>query len=102
MKKVKILSLFCLFVLGCGNYIIKQQVIHLDSKLSSINREISNCEESLHLLSAEWSYLNNPERLQQLVGSQTRMVPVTGISLVGYQEIFANNNVHIRNVGARR
>ena len=102
MEKTKILSVLLLFILGYSTYIVKQEVANLNINLSSVNHELDNCKESMHLLSAEWSYLNNPDRLQKLVKSQTRMEPVTGASLVGYKDIFVDNKTHVRTISARR
>lgn len=38
----------------------------LESKLATINRDIERERESLHVLEAEWTYLNRPDRIEDL------------------------------------
>jgi hypothetical protein len=52
--------------IGVSLFSLKQSVIELESNYKSIQNEIMKNEESLHVLKAEWSYLNDPRRIQQL------------------------------------
>ena len=42
------------------------QVEALEQQLSALNREILQEQETIHVLKAEWSYLNQPERVKAL------------------------------------
>ncbi len=42
------------------------QVSDLEDELAELNREILAEQESVHVLGAEWTYLNRPDRIEQL------------------------------------
>jgi hypothetical protein len=53
-------------VVGFGLYHLKQEVQALEDELFRLNRSILAEQESIHVLRAEWSYINQPSRLQAL------------------------------------
>lgn len=64
--------------LSFGLYVVKHRVIALESRLNDINRDIARDLRAIHVLRAEWSYLNQPERLRDLAGRHLGMAPATG------------------------
>lgn len=61
---IAVLSGICLFVL-------KYQVKEEERQLQTIHREILQNKREIHMLEAEWAHLNDPQRLLELVHSQT-------------------------------
>ncbi|MBO9455630.1 cell division protein FtsL [Paracoccus sp. R12_1] len=60
------------------------------SQMSQIQREIAGLREDLGVLRAEWSYLNRPERLTELVDlnfERLRLVPVESGQFVDLDNI---------------
>lgn len=51
---------------GFALFSIAFAVEDLESKLATINRDIERERESLHVLQAEWTYLNRPDRIEDL------------------------------------
>lgn len=51
---------------GVGLFFIKHEVKEQEARLSELNSEIQHNQEAIHVLKAEWSYLNDPARLRQL------------------------------------
>jgi hypothetical protein len=49
---------------GAGLFLIKYEVQTEERHLRALQREIAETEQSIHVLHAEWSYLNDPERLR--------------------------------------
>lgn len=47
-------------------YRVKYEVQSLKAQIAQISLEIAQERESLHVVAAEWAYLNRPERLQAL------------------------------------
>jgi hypothetical protein len=64
--------------LSFGLYVVKHRVIALESRLNEINRDIARDLRAIHVLRAEWSYLNQPARLRELAGRHLGMAPATG------------------------
>lgn len=56
-----------------GNFIIKNSVESLEKELKSINESINNDVKSIHILKAEWSHLNSPERLRRLAAKHIEL-----------------------------
>jgi hypothetical protein len=61
--------MFWIALAGCvgyGLYHLKNEVRALEDELFRVNRTILAEQEAVHVLRAEWSYLNQPARLQAL------------------------------------
>ncbi len=91
LNKSVLINLCALFVLGAMTYGIKQKVMDLDNELMSVQREIVYYQESMHILNAEWAYLTRPSRLQALVKTHLDMENSHGLSLVSYDNVFAED-----------
>lgn len=51
---------------GIGLFFVKHDVKEQEARLAELNREIQTNQEAIHVLKAEWSYLNDPARLRGL------------------------------------
>ena len=51
---------------GAFSIVVKTEVQDLEDRLSGLHRDIAANHEALHVLRAEWSYLNQPQRLEAL------------------------------------
>lgn len=67
---MKVIGLFvwgvAAVVTGYLLFYVSYRVEELETKLSQINEQILREQETIHILEAEWSYLNRPDRLQKL------------------------------------
>ena len=61
---------------GIGLFFVKHEVKDLESRLGGLNRDIARNQEEMHVLKAEWSYLNDPARLRQLSERHLGMKPM--------------------------
>ena len=57
---------FAVCATGYTLFHITFQVEALEEQLSQLNRQILKEQEAVHILEAEWSYLNKPSRIEQL------------------------------------
>ncbi len=55
---------------------VKYEVQDLEDELSRLNRSIIAERQAIHVLKAEWSHLNNPERLRSLARRYLGLKPV--------------------------
>jgi hypothetical protein len=53
-------------MMGSALFLIKHEVKDLETRLTAVHREIEQRQEDIHVLNAEWSFLNDPVRLQDL------------------------------------
>ncbi len=68
MIRRAIVMILCLMAsaLGIGLFLVKHEVKSQESYLAQLNRDILRGQEAIHVLNAEWSYLNDPVRLRVL------------------------------------
>lgn len=64
------------FAAGVGNYAVKQMVQGLDDNLTNVRRKIVAEQKQIHDLTAEWTYLNQPELLADLNRHYLGLVPI--------------------------
>jgi hypothetical protein len=72
---------------GYGMFQIKFEVQALEKQLTQLNRDIRGHEESIRVLRAEWSYLNEPERLGTLAARYLELAPVNAGQLVQFDAV---------------
>ncbi len=66
MKPAALLGIALLALSVFALFQVKYKVQNLRRDLAEIERQISADKKSIHVLGAEWAYLNRPERLKQL------------------------------------
>lgn len=72
-------TLFWIALAGCvgyGLYHLKNEVQARENELFKINRTILAEQEAIHVLRAEWSYLNQPARLEALASRDLKLQPM--------------------------
>jgi len=72
-NKTTWLGIFISLIIGVALFKIKYEVIAVAGALDKVQNEILRTEESIHLLQAEWAYLNEPSRLQKLANEHLHM-----------------------------
>lgn len=78
MRKSTLLWLGMATVCSIILFSTSQKVIDGEAKLAELKRETMREEESLRVLQAEWSYLNQPDRLEKLARQYLHLQPLTG------------------------
>ena len=74
------LALALLIVVGLFH--VKFQVQALEDELVRLNRQIDGEQGAIHVLKAEWSYVNQPQRLQSLSARYLELQPLTPRQIV--------------------
>ncbi len=62
---------------GAGLFYLKYEVQRLEVEVAALDKAIKADREAIHVLTAEWSYLNQPQRLRKLVRRGFDLKPVT-------------------------
>lgn len=73
------------FFAAGGLYLLKHQTEQTHARLVRVNKDIRANEETIHVLRAEWAYLNDPSRLRELNDRYLAMSPVTAWQMLGLQ-----------------
>ena len=66
-----------LALLGIGLFQVKYNVQSQERQLRDVRKQIEANYSAIHVLEAEWSYLNDPLRLADLARRHTELVPTT-------------------------
>ena len=76
MRKSAIALFLLTASVGVGLFLIKYRVQGLELELDNLNRNIARDRELIHVLKAEWSHFNEPNRLRVLAGRHLNMAPI--------------------------
>ena len=84
-------SVFWLLLAGVAGlavlFQVKYEVQTLEKRMESLNRQIARDEKAVHVLQAEWSYLNEPGRLTELAQRHLDLTPLTAQQLVSFDDV---------------
>ena len=76
MKMRNLYWLMLVAGLGFGTYVVKYRVQALDEELARTVRQIRSDQDALHVLKAEWSFLNQPAKLDELAQHHLKLAPI--------------------------
>lgn len=66
---------------------IKQEVRGLEEEIAAAQRDILRDQEAVHVLEAEWSYLNSPARIAALAERHLGMAPIPAERVIGFDDL---------------
>ena len=66
IKSRYILTFLLLSICIFSLFQVKFKVQHLHREVAELQKQLEHEKDSIHVLKAEWAYLNKPERLQRL------------------------------------
>jgi len=76
MKCSTLVWLLMAVAAAAGLFLMKYEMHVLESELATLNQDILRDQEALHVLRAEWSYLNRPARLETLGRRLLQLEPI--------------------------
>ncbi len=77
-------------VIGVGLFFVKHEVKDQERRLAALTGEIQRNQETIHVLRAEWSYLNDPIRLRALSEKHLGMHPVSPAQVATLDGVLKN------------
>ena len=75
MRQTTIFAVLIATVMSVSLFYLKHEVTNLEDELKLLNRSIVADREAVHVLNAEWSHLNNLNRLEDLAKRHLKMQP---------------------------
>jgi cell division protein FtsL len=93
MRQTTVIALFIAALMGVALYYLKYRVTELESELTRLNQNIVDDQQAVHVLRAEWSYLNETSRLRTIAEQHLGMVPVTPDQFITPEELPARKAV---------
>ena len=82
-----VLTLGLAGAVGIGLFYAKHRVQALENELTALQQQIVDDREAIHVLKAEWSYLNDPARLAALSRRYLELVPLRGQQLATLADV---------------
>ncbi|MGB5950848.1 MAG: hypothetical protein WBG82_16155 [Parvibaculum sp.] len=73
--------------LAAGLYDIKYRAEAAQKRAQRLERDIASEQEGIRVLRAEWSYLNQPERLQQLAQRYTALEALKASQIGSFSDV---------------
>ncbi len=77
IRKTTVIFAFLSVVASVWMFVVKHQIQSLEGELRGLQRAVVAEQEAIHVLTAEWSYLNQPARLEELGRRLIGLVPMT-------------------------
>ena len=87
IKRTTIFSLIFSFLIGTGLFVIKNKVQELEDELKQLNREILVERTGHHVLKAEWSHLNEYNRIRNLSYRYLELKPLNSTQFITEMQI---------------
>ena len=85
-----ILWLTLTLVVAVGSSVLKNRVQILERRLGTINENIQKDIQTIHILKADWSYHNTPERLRKLAMEQLSLDKAKPEQIINYSVLQFN------------
>ena len=85
MKRSTFIGILMACCVGWGLFQLKYEVMSLEQKHRTIRQGIKETHEAIHVLTAEWAHLNDPNRLQQLSEKHLEVEPIQGSQIVSFR-----------------
>jgi cell division protein FtsL len=87
IRSTTLLAILLAAALSLVLFTVKYQVQDLETELTGLERGIVGEERAIHVLRAEWSHLNDPERLRELAQRYLGMGPVSARQLETFDDL---------------
>ncbi|MBN2752222.1 MAG: hypothetical protein JXQ84_05885 [Rhodospirillaceae bacterium] len=77
MIRLVVVTAFLFSVLSTGLVVVKSRVQDMETQLTALQKDIKEDRTAIRVLKAEWSHLNDPERLKRLAETYLHLAPAT-------------------------
>jgi cell division protein FtsL len=87
MRVINFLLILAVIGLSVGLYDIKYKAEEAVRHARQLEQRIASEQEAIRVLRAEWSYLNQPERLQELASRYTALQPLGAGQIGSFEDV---------------
>lgn len=87
---------FACIAIGCSIALfqVKYQVVHLENEYKQTQSRIKENLESIHILKAEWTHLNDPKRLQMLAEKHLNIAPIKASQFIPLRALAPSSSAY--------
>jgi hypothetical protein len=88
MNRVVLLAWLVIGCLSAGFvFYVANDVAHLEEELRRVERQILKEQRAIHVMAAEWSYINRPDRLADLARRHLDLAPLPADRIVRIDDL---------------
>lgn len=87
IRRSMVLWMILAVLFGVAMFLIKHEVQTREARLDTLHRDILGNQESIQVLRAEWSYLNQPVRIESLIRRHMDLRPTDTTQLGGFEAL---------------
>lgn len=87
IRPLTLIALGLTGVVAYGVFHLKHEVQGLEETYARLNREVEREREAIHVLEAEWAYLNRPAGLQSMANRFLTLQPIGARQIAQIDEI---------------
>ena len=87
MRRTTIFTLLIAVMMSIALFFLKYEVTHLEEELDHLNKAIDSNHEVMHVLRAEWSHLNDIERVRSLSHRYLELGPTSPLRIVTVDQL---------------
>jgi cell division protein FtsL len=87
IKMAALVWLVAIVVAALGLFHVKYEVQRLEEELGLEHQSILKRQEAIHILKAEWSYLNQPARISDLARRHLGLAPLVSEQVVRLDDL---------------
>lgn len=87
IRMLNIVLVVAVVALSIGLYDIKYRAEAAEKRARQAERDIASEQEGIRVLRAEWSYLNQPERVQELAQRYTKLEALKASQIGSFSDV---------------
>ena len=87
IKSVTMVWIILAIAVSGALFRVSYRTQHLERHLAAVNKQIGQEDEAIRVLQAEWSYLNDPSRLESLAQKHLAMGPTKPSQIVTLDQV---------------
>lgn len=79
--------LLCALIACAGMFILKYQVLDKEEQLAALQNQIIQNQRTIHVLKAEWTHLNDPQRIRLLIAGHTQLDVIKPSQIIQLEDV---------------
>jgi len=81
MIRIVLIAVFLFSVMSIGLLVLKSEVHQMEEELTQLHASIKSDRKTIRVLKAEWSHLNDPNRIRRLANTYLDLKPVAATQI---------------------
>lgn len=101
IKPTTFIAIILLAALAFAVFHVEHRVEMLHAELKAINKMVKQDKEAIHVLDAEWSYLNQPQRLKHMSTEHLSLTSMRADQIKSVNDIPFQDDIVVQDMNAQ-